>query len=96
MANFDVEATLAAAQRSQENKMDTVRALAEANAAFREAETRHVGAWSAALNAGWSSAELKKFGLDEPAKKQRVRRRAAQKKTHQDSPQPSGQGEQTE
>ena len=45
MANFDVEATLAAAQRSQENKMDTVRALAEANAAFREAGAGHVGAW---------------------------------------------------
>ena len=95
MTKFDIEATVAAAHQSHENKMEKVRTLAEANASFRRAEADHISAWKAATSAGWSSAELKRFGLDEPARKQRVRRRAAQKKT-QTPPQHSGQGDPSE
>ena len=40
-----------------------------------------VKAYRAALTDGWSADELRKLGLDEPEKKQRVRRRAAPRKT---------------
>ena len=49
---------------------------AEISARIRDAETKDARAYSAALQAGWSAAELKKIGLSEPDKKRRTRRRA--------------------
>lgn len=60
---------------------DRKRAELEAELAdsIAAAERADVQGYSAALSAGWTETELRKIGLDEPEKKQRVRKRAARK-----------------
>lgn len=80
-------ATIRDAVEAQQNvtvvraDIDARRAEFEKQAAedLKRAEASDVRAYNAALAAGWTEAELKKIGLDEPEKKQRVRRRAAKK-----------------
>ncbi len=57
--------------------------LDEHRASVLAAEVEDVKAYRAALSDGWSADELRKLGLDEPAKQQHVRRRgpAAKKPT---------------
>lgn len=80
-------ATIRDAVEAQQN-VTLVRADIEARRAefekqaaedLKRAEASDVRAYNAALAAGWTETELKKIGLDEPEKKQRVRRRAAKK-----------------
>lgn len=73
-----------------DNRINSVRALVTARQALDElreqiadAEAADVKAYRAALSDGWSADELHKLGLDEPDKKQRVRRRAASRKPAQ-------------
>ena len=80
-------ATIRNAVEAQQNVLDvrtdidTRRAEFEKQATedLKRAELADVRAYNAALAAGWTEAELKKIGLDEPEKKQRVRKRAAKK-----------------
>lgn len=67
-----------------DNRITSVRALVETRHTLHElraqvaaAEAEDVKAYRSALADGWSADELRKLGLDEPDKKQRVRRRAA-------------------
>lgn len=46
---------------------------------INDAERADVQRYNAALSAGWTDAELRKIGFDEPDKKQRTRKRAARK-----------------
>ena len=80
-------ATIRGAVEARQNVTD-VRAETEARRAeferqiaeeVKRAEADDVRAYNAALSAGWNEAELKKIGLDEPEKKQRVQKRAAKK-----------------
>lgn len=51
----------------------------ELAALVSDAEREDVQRYNAALSAGWTDAELRKIGFDEPDKKQRTRKRAARK-----------------
>lgn len=51
-----------------------------------DAEADDARAYRAALADGWTADELKKLGVDEPAKQARVRRRAARKTNAQTAP----------
>lgn len=53
----------------------------ELSASISDAERDDVVKYNAALSAGWTDAELRKIGFDEPDKKQRTRKRAARKST---------------
>ena len=57
----------------------------ELAASVSDAERDHVLRYNAALSAGWTDAELRKIGFDEPDKKQRTRKRAARKQTSSQS-----------
>ena len=54
---------------------------AQIAARIRDAENTDARAYMAALQAGWSAAELKKIGLSEPEKKRRTRRRVSRSTT---------------
>lgn len=51
----------------------------ELAAQINDAERVDVQRYNAARAAGWTDAELRKIGFDEPEKKQRTRKRAARK-----------------
>lgn len=55
----------------------TRQALAELRAQVGAAEAQDVKAYRAALGDGWTADELRRIGLDEPAKKARARKRTA-------------------
>lgn len=57
----------------------------ELAASVSDAERDDVLRYNAALSAGWTDAELRKIGFDEPDKKQRTRKRAARKQTSSQS-----------
>jgi hypothetical protein len=58
----------------------------ELSASISEAERNDVVKYNAAQAAGWTDAELRKIGFDEPDKKQRTRKRAARKSTTPTAP----------
>lgn len=58
----------------------------ELSASVSGAERDDVVKYNAALSAGWTDAELRKIGFDEPDKKQRTRKRAARKSTAPTAP----------
>lgn len=75
------QAVADAAAEGSERVAAVQREVAESIAA---AEARDVAAFDAALSAGWTAPELRKLGLNEPAKKARVartRRRSARTTT---------------
>lgn len=79
---LDLTATETRARELLNARVDSVRALVLARQALVDlaaAESEDTRAYRAALNDGWSADELKKLGVDEPAKQARVRRRAAHK-----------------
>lgn len=82
-AHLDTERIEQEAQRILNGRMDVIRELAksrhavtEAQQALAAAENEDARRYQAALTAGWTPEELKKVGFTEPAKKQRVTRRA--------------------
>ncbi|KKX99549.1 hypothetical protein ABTZ44_19960 [Microbacterium oxydans] len=64
----------------------------ELAASVSDAERDDVLRYNAALSAGWTDAELRKIGFDEPDKKQRTRKRAARKQTSSQSAPASANG----
>jgi hypothetical protein len=87
-STLDPHTTESKARELLDSRIKSVRALVTARQALDElrgqlsaAEAADVKAYRAALSDGWSADELRKLGLDEPDKKQRVRRRAASHKT---------------
>ncbi|MGN6405689.1 hypothetical protein, partial [Sinomonas sp.] len=58
----------------------------EIAAFLADAERDDLKAYTAAVTAGWTEPELRRIGFDEPAKKARVRRRAARPAGPQGSP----------
>lgn len=81
---LDAIRTLAHARASVTDvREETERERAELEARITErigaAERDDVKAYSAALAAGWTDAELRKIGFTEPDKKARTRRRSARK-----------------
>lgn len=79
-----------------DNRINSVRALVKSRQALADlrdrlaaAEADDGTAYRAALADGWSADELRKLGLDEPDKKQRVRRRAAARTRDSTRPAPS-------
>lgn len=53
--------------------------LADLQAQIEDAERKDVQLYAAAQRNGWSPEELRKLGIGEPAKRTRVRKRAATK-----------------
>ena len=91
----DVQAAEAKARELLDNRITSVRALVLARQALDDlraqvaaAEATDVRAYRAALADGWTAEDLRKLGLDEPAKSQRVQRRAAARRR---DPEPSEQ-----
>lgn len=89
---LDADTTESKARELLDKRMHSVRALVAARQALDElreqvaaVEAADVRAYRAALTDGWSPDELRTLGLDEPDKKQRVRRRAAARKTAETS-----------
>jgi hypothetical protein len=87
-STLDAQTTESKARALLDNRINSVRELVTARQALDDlreqiaaAEAEDVKAYRAALSDGWSADELRKLGLDEPEKKQRVRRRAAPRKT---------------
>ena len=90
---LDPQVTESKARELLDNRINSVRALVTARQTLDDlreqiavAEADDVKAYRAALSDGWSADELRRIGLDEPDKKQRVRRRAAARKTAQSEP----------
>ena len=93
---LDPHTTESKARELLDNRIGSVRTLVTTRQALHDlreqiatAETDDVKAYNAALRDGWSPEELRKLGLDQPDKMQRVRRRAAARKPTQsetDSP----------
>lgn len=72
------------ARQLLDNRIESVRSLvrsrqhlADLRDQVNEAEKADVAAYRAALRDGWTADELRKLGVDEPAKKARTRRRSA-------------------
>lgn len=87
-STLDAQTTETKARKLLDNRINSVRELVTARQSLDElreqlaaAEAADVKAYRAALSDGWSADELRKLGLDEPDKKQRVRRRAAAPKS---------------
>ena len=87
-STLDAQTTESKARALLDNRITSVRALVTARQALDDlreqiaaAEAEDVKAYRAALSDGWSADELRKLGLDEPEKKQRVRRRSTARKT---------------
>ncbi|WP_460744189.1 hypothetical protein, partial [Nesterenkonia halophila] len=70
------------AQKAQEERVNAVRHLAEAQQTLEdrreevkrlltEAEAEELQAWNDAVKAGWSETELRKIGFSDPSKKRR-------------------------
>ena len=73
--NIDVEQIERDARRVVEAKVTTVRKLAQARqtriaaaVAYDNAEAADLAAYNAAVEHGWTAAELRQLGLDEPTK----------------------------
>lgn len=84
----DAHTTEAKARDLLDRRIESVRSLVhtrhtldDLRAKVADAEADDVKAYRAALSDGWSADELKKLGLDEPAKTQRTRRRATTRKS---------------
>lgn len=82
-----------------ENRITSVRAvvttrstLDDLRAQVADAEVEDAKAYRAALADGWSADELRKLGIDEPAKTARVRRRSAARKSSEAAAQNSEDG----
>lgn len=80
--SLDAQATEAKARELLDSRITSVRHLVKSRqtlddhrAVIEAAEVEDVKAYRAALSDGWSVDELRKLGLDEPAKQQRTRRR---------------------
>lgn len=71
----------------------TRQTLDEQRANVAAAEVEDVKAYRAALSDGWSADELRKLGLDEPAKQQRVRQRGTAAKKPAKEPATPAPGE---
>ena len=87
-STLDAQATESRARELLDSRINSVRTLVAARqelASLHEqigsAELADAKAYRAALSDGWSAEELRKLGLDEPDKKQRVRRRPAARKS---------------
>ena len=87
-STLDAQTTESKARALLDNRINSVRALVAARQSLDDlreqiaaAEAEDVKAYRAALSDGWSADELRKLGLDEPEKKQRVRRRSTPRKT---------------
>lgn len=68
--------------------------VAAARSSLLEAERAHTAAYGKALRLGWTDADLKEFGIDQPGKKPSGRPRAPKKSSApaaSDSHGPSGQ-----
>ena len=90
--------TVAEAQQSLSDVRDeTARELSDLQARIAEriaiAEREDLRAYSAALNAGWSSDELRKIGFAEPDKKARARRRSTRKSPSNTAAAAAGDGQ---
>lgn len=89
-STLDAHTTESKARELLDNRINSVRTLVTARQAvadlreqISDAEAEDVKAYRAALADGWSADELRKLGLDEPDKKQRVRRRTAARRPSQ-------------
>ena len=89
--NLTTQAVESAARALLDDRIEAVRALAIARQAVAEkrgeldaVERADAAAYAAAQRAGWSTEELRKVGLDEPARKAPGRPRRAPR-----SPRPS-------
>jgi hypothetical protein len=87
-STLDAQTTESKARALLDHRINSVRALVTARQALDDlreqiaaAEAEDVQAYRAALSDGWSADELRKLGLDEPEKKQRVRRRSTSRKS---------------
>lgn len=87
-STLDAHTTESKARELLDSRISSVRALVTARQAVHDlreqlaaAETGDVKAYRAALSDGWTPDELRKLGLDEPAKKQRVSRRGATRRS---------------
>lgn len=94
-STLDAQATESRARELLDSRINSVRTLVAARqelASLHEqlgaAELADVKAYRAALSDGWSAEELRKLGLDEPAKKQRVRRRTVASRSSSDTTAP--------
>jgi hypothetical protein len=76
-----VEARQSLADVHDEARQERLTLEAQIAARIRDAENTDARAYMAALQAGWSAAELKKIGLSEPEKKRRTRRRVSRSTT---------------
>lgn len=96
MTVIDTAAVEAAARALLDTKVASVRTLAHARqhridkqAELGEAERADAAAYAAAQRAGWTSDELRKVGLDQPARKAPVRPRRDRKNTGADEQPPA-------
>lgn len=96
-STLDAQTTETKARKLLDSRINSVRELVTARQSLDElreqlaaAEAADVKAYRAALSDGWSADELRKLGLDEPDKKQRVRRRPAARKS---SPSPANRSQ---
>ena len=85
-STLDVTTAETRARELLNARVDSVRTLVitrqkldELRDQVADAEADDARAYRAALTDGWTVDELKKLGVDEPAKQARVRRRAARK-----------------
>lgn len=71
------------ARKANEDRIEAIRHLAvarqrvaDAQAELAAAEKEDLRLYQAAVSRGWTTDELKRIGYEEPAKKQRARKRA--------------------
>ncbi len=81
---LDPAATEARARQLLDSRIASVRALVNARqqivdlrVKIADAEREDVRLYAGALRDGWTADELRQLGIGEPAKKERVRRRAS-------------------
>lgn len=86
------------AKQAQDQKIETIRTLAQKRQEvvdvherfaeeLKRAEVEDLHAYQLALKAGWTAADLKKIGFDEPSKKRSPRRRKAAPESSKDAAQ---------
>lgn len=92
-STLDVATTETRARDLLNARIESVRTLVLARQKLDElrdqvsaAEAEDARTYRAALTDGWTPEELKKLGLDEPAKQARVRRRAARRTAEGSAP----------
>lgn len=97
MANTpNVDEAVDLARRSQEDKIEAVRELAEARqtvedvkAQLSAAEGEDLKAWNHAVSLGWPETELKRIGFKEPEKKRRPKKQGATRSRSQGASSPA-------